>query len=139
VLDLDTKVLDVNLNFGNQFNYSSENGVAVALHFYTKSPQPRKIGVETVWFKPNSVNSFDMRYEAETKRASLRSYSKNSEADFTVGMIRKACSYSWTSQLRENQSVYVIAKTAPTMSEAKELAVEFNDSEAAPVLLYTDK
>ncbi|MEP6925716.1 MAG: hypothetical protein ABI954_14715 [Pyrinomonadaceae bacterium] len=115
-LDLENRLVNINLDLNHQFNFEPDKGFAVTLHFFTKDTQPREIGVETLWIQPEMVDDAT-----------------------NIANVRLTGSYSWLSQLKSNKSLYVIPRVARTNREARNLAVNYSDFEAIPVLLIAGK
>lgn len=107
-LDLNSGLLHLNFNLSKQVNFEPTHGVAVVLDFYTKDSHPRKVGREVITVKADDLEN-----------------------------IRLTCSFAWVSKLHRHQSLYVVPNVAPSRYEAKNIAVEFDDADAVPVLLFS--
>lgn len=112
-LNLENRILDLNLDLNRQLNFEPRNGFAVTLHFFTKAQaEKRELAAETMWIDSSRLDNAA-----------------------NIANVRLTCSYQWLSRLKQSQNLYVVAKVAPTSAEASKLAVNYNEIEATPVLL----
>lgn len=115
VLDFKTKTLDVELDLQKRADFNVSNGADVTLNFFVKDSDTRRIATEGVWaIATVSAN--------ETTQIKI-------SGDYAMrGFLKK-------NKLRANQSLYVIPAVASPKNAAKPLTVEFNESDAIPVLI----
>lgn len=115
-LDLQLGKLSLDMNL-NQIGYRCGNGAKITLDFYTKDAQTRKIGTEKI-----TLDDEDVYYQQREGNTIVK------------GLIEKNCSRSWVRKLKENQSLYVVARLGHD-----DLSGKFDEAEAIPVLLFAEQ